>query len=396
MSSPDSTADDGPGMGGDWKFDLGAIPDAPGLPCGGKEVDESYIWVPTTSAGAVSKVDTRTITEVATYYVGPNGAAESSSRTAVSADGRFVVVNNRGTGRTTVVAASMADCNGNNTSQSGGDLLPWGTDDCVLWSTTHADWGGAMQQGPRGVTWEVGELNPATCTYDDQKFWIGYLSAGGDAHIKKMDGTTGNVEEDLLVPGWDGQGYAPYGAALDPQNRPWFTGLRGELMRVNTDNNPIDVTRITQPANIQSYGMTVDPDGNPWMAGCSGPVSTYDVNIQDWVSVPGTSGCHRGMAIDHDFHVWVALNGPCAIVEIDGLTRTLVATHNLAQCSTPIGVSVDVDGFVWLVDQGGWAWKIDPLDVPAMQQILLPGDHYVYSDMTGGQIASVSGGVPSG
>ncbi|MBV1858315.1 MAG: lyase, partial [Nannocystaceae bacterium] len=194
--------------------------------------------------------------------------------------------------------------------------------------------------------------------------------------------------------GWVGSGYAPYGGALDSQDRPWFTGLRGELVRVNTDNDPIDVTRITQPANVQSYGMTVDPNGDPWMAGCSGPVSTYDVATASWISIPDTSACHRGMAVDQDFHVWVASNGPCELVEIDGETRTVIAKHQLPQCSTPIGVSVDVDGYVWLVDQAGWAWKIDPLNVPAMEQVTIAGNHYVYSDMTGGQLKSVT--VPPG
>ena len=93
--------------------------------------------------------------------------------------------------------------------------------------------------------------------------------------------------------------------------------------------------------------MTVDPDGNPWMGGCSGPVSTYDVNAGTWITIPGTSACHRGMAADHDFHVW-------------------------------------------LVDQEGWAWKIDPANPAAMQMMTVPGSHYVYSDMTGGQLKSVS------
>jgi len=206
----------------------------------------------------------------------------------------------------------------------------------------------------------------------------------------RLDGPTGAVEQDLLVPGWQGSGFAPYGGALDPLQRPWFTGLRGELARVEVAANPITVTRFPQPNEIQSYGMTVDPDGNPWMGGCSGPISTYDVNSGQWITIPGTSACHRGMAIDHDFHVWVASNGPCGLVEVDGKTRTLIAQHQFAQCSTPIGVSVDVDGYVWLVDQEGWAWKIDTKNVPAMQMMQVPGSHYVYSDMTGGQLKSVS------
>ncbi len=389
----DSTTDGAP------KFDVGTAPDVPsgcGAGGGDVQVDESFIWVPGTSDGTVAKIDTRTLVEVARYNIGPSGGTESASRTAVSGDGRFVVVNSRGTGRSTAVAANIDDCIDRNmdnvitTSQSAADILAWDTDECVVWTTVHAAWGGSEQMGPRGITWTIGDWNEPTCSFINQKVWLGYLGGGGEAHLIRLDGTTGTLEEDLTVPGWVGSGYAPYGGALDPQDRPWFTGLRGELVRVNTDNNPIDVTRISQPANIQSYGMTVDPNGNPWMAGCSGPVSTYDVVAQAWVSIPNTSACHRGMAIDQDNHVWVASNSPCELVEIDGETRTLIAKHQLAQCSTPIGVSIDVDGYVWLVDQAGWAWKIDPLNVPAMEQITVSGIHYVYSDMTGGQLKSVT------
>lgn len=393
--SANSTTDDAP------KFDLGAAPDVPsgcgaGGGGGGADIDESFIWVPGTSDGTVSKIDTRTLVEIARYNIGPSGGTESASRTAVSGDGRFVVVNARGTGRSTAVAANIDDCIDKNmdgmitTSQNATDILAWDTDECVVWTTVHAGWGGSEQAGPRGITWTIGDWNEATCSFINQKVWLGYLGGGGEGHLVRMDGTTGALEEDLSVPGWVGNGYAPYGGALDPQDRPWFTGLRGELVRVNTDNMPIDVTRIPQPANIQSYGMTVDPNGDPWMAGCSGPVSTYDVASAGWVSIPDTSACYRGMAIDQDFHVWVASNSPCELVEIDGETRTLIARHPLAQCSTPIGVSVDVDGYVWLVDQAGWAWKIDPLNVPAMEQITVSGIHYVYSDMTGGQLKSVT------
>ena len=381
------------------KFDIGKIPDA-GKSCGGDSggviLDTSYIWIPSTSDGWVSRINTRTMVEEARYLTGPSGGAESVSRTAVSGDGRFVVVNGRGSGRSTAVAASLEDCKDTNgdgmitTSTGPADIKPWGSDECVVWTLTHPSWDGLYQHGPRGVTWTAGEWNEAQCAFVNPKVWLGYLAGDGNAHIIRLDGLTGTVEQDLLATAWFGSDYAPYGGALDPMQRPWFTGLRGELARVDVSQNPITITRITQPPEIQTYGMTVDPDGNPWMGGCSGPVSTYDVNSGQWISIPGTNACHRGMAVDHNFHVWVASNGPCGLVEVDGKTRTLVAQHQLAQCSTAIGVSVDVDGFVWLVDEQGWAWKIDPLNVPMMQMMTVPGDHYVYSDMTGGQLKSVS------
>ena len=44
---------------------------------------------------------------------------------------------------------------------------------------------------------------------------------------------------------------------------------------------------------------------------------------------------------------------------------------------------------MWLVDQGGWAWKFDPENVGGMMKVDVLGQHYVYSDMTGGQVASI-------
>ncbi len=362
-------------------------------------VEKSYIWVPSQNDGTVSKVDTLTLTEVARYRTGPSGGTESGSRTAVSADGRFVVVNGRGTGRSTMIAANEADCvdlNNDNviqTSQDKNDILPWGQDECVRWSIVHPAWGGSHSNGPRGITWTVGTWNddPNVCAWEDPKVWIGYRSnQAGTAHLVEIDGESGNLDQTVAVNNWVGQSsFAPYGGALDPQQRPWFSALRGEIVRVNTDQDPVTVSRWTAPSWVQSYGFSVDKEGNPWMGGCSGPVSTFDVESEQWIQIAGTQACHRGVAIDQDSHVWVASNGPCGLVEIDGITRTLIKKHTLGQCGTAIGPSVDVEGHVWLVDQSGWAYKIVDKDVPNAQLVTIPGSHYVYSDMTGGQVQSV-------
>jgi hypothetical protein len=107
-----------------------------------------------------------------------------------------------------------------------------------------------------------------------------------------------------------------------------------------------------------------------------------------YTAIAGTQACLRGIAADENY-VWAASNGPCGLYQIDRKTNTLVKFHNPNPCSTAIGVSIDAEKFVWLVDQEGWAWKIDPENVPAMQQVMVTGSHYVYSDMTGGQLNSV-------
>ncbi|MCY1005416.1 lyase [Nannocystis pusilla] len=354
--------------------------------------EKSYIFIPSQDLDDVAKVNTQTLVEEARYKIGPGG--ESASRTAVSADGRYVVVNNRQTGRSTMLAANVEDCvdtNGSgviDTSQNAGDVRPWGQDECILWQIQWP-YGGAWDDGPRGVTWTPGTWDPVQCKYVDPKVWIGYMAQDQTSvHLVRV-AVDGTVEETIVVPGWNGSGFAPYGAALDPDFKPWFSSLRGEFVRVNTDQNPITVDRFTPPGNVQSYGFTVDPDGHPWFGGNCGPITRFDPDTQTYTAIPGTeAGCWRGVTADKNF-TWVANNSPCALAQVDRMTNTLVAQHNTNPCSTAIGLSVDIEDFVWLVDQGGWAWKIDPDNVPAMQQVMVPGSHYVYSDMTGGQLKSI-------
>ena len=375
-----------------------------GLPCnfgdtmGMGDVEKSYLWVANSDQNSVSKVDTQKVVEIARYRMGPsvNDYGEDPSRTAVSLDGRFMVVNGRASGRTTMIAANLEDCVDTNnngkidTSQNKDDLRAWGSDECVRWSITHP-FDGQQTGGPRGVTWTPGTLDEQKCVFTEPKVWVGYLAQFGTAHMARLDGLTGALEETVIINAWNvgDTSWGPYGAALDKQLDVWFTGLRGELFRINTSQDPATFDRWNPPPATQSYGMTVDPDGDPWMAGCGGPVTTFDPATQTFTAVAGTDACYRGIAADKDGSVWVAENGACGVTQIDHKTNTLIKFHPLNPCSTPVGVSVDTEGFVWVVDEYIGAWKIDPKNVPAMKLINIANDHYTYSDMTGGQLKSV-------
>jgi hypothetical protein len=65
------------------------------------------------------------------------------------------------------------------TSQNKDDLLPWGTDECVLWNTQVSPLSNGFSGGPRGTAWAPGDFNPQTCKYDNQKVWVGWLDAPG-------------------------------------------------------------------------------------------------------------------------------------------------------------------------------------------------------------------------
>ena len=378
-----------------------------GDPCGGGMggvFDFSYLWVANTDQGSISKVNTMTLVEEARYFADSSqSGAASTSRTSVNIDGHFVVVSNRGTGWVTKVAASLGDCvdkNGNGmieTSQNKDDILPWGADECVLWSTqVNTPFSGGA--GPRATAWAPGTYNPQTCKYEDQNVWIGWLKGPGQAVMGRLDGETGTIEAQVDLPGWpltaDGvNGYAPYGAAADAQGYIWTTAVFSGLA-YRIDPVTLEVKVWNSPDGDNHYGMTVDGKGRAWFAnygGTHGSISMFDPLTETWAVVPGAgNSLYRGIAVDPNGNVWVANNGgtnPCGVMQVSADTLTVVKFHTFPQCGTPVGVSIDVDDKVWMVDYNGWAYKIDP---DTYEQTLVPiaNVHYTYSDMTGGGLVN--------
>lgn len=361
--------------------------------------DYSYLWVANTDQGSVSKVNTTTLVEEARYRTGPANVFHSPSRTTVSLDGRFALVGNRNSQSVVLVAAVEEDCIDENndgmitTSQNKDDLLAWDTDECVLWRTVLPDVGAGEPSGPRGMTFDPGTFNEQTCEYENSKIWVGWHGAQAtQVHMGRLDPVTGTVEEVVDINNWNmgWANYPPYGAAYDGQGHVWFTALRGEVFRLTTADLTVD--RWAMPFGTESYGMTVDFVGNAWFGGCSGPVTTFDAMNESFAAIPGTNACYRGVAADSTGNIWVASNGPCGLMQIDAETKTVIKFHNAAdfqnQCSTPVGVSIDVEGYVWMVDEAGWAWKMHP-ETYDKEIVMIAGQHYTYSDMTGGGLNAV-------
>ena len=383
--------------------DTGTTGDPPPLPCGGEGMggfDFSYLWVANTDQGSISKVNTETLIEEARYFSElTQTGASSPSRTSVNITGRFVVVSNRGTGWVTKVAANKDDCidkNGNGTIETSTDkdtLLPWGADECQLWSTQVTANVFSVGAGPRGTTWTPGTFNKETCKFEDQKVWVGWLVGPGQAMMGRLDGETGMLEATVPLPDWPltadaTNGYAPYGAATDASGYIWTSAVFADkVWRID----PVTLeVKVWAGGNGDShYGMTTDGKGRVWFANWSGHggVSMFDPATETFAVVPGSEGnVFRGVAAGADGNVWVANNGGalgCGLIQISADTMTVVTFHQFEQCGTPVGVSIDVAGKVWMVDFNGWAYKMDP-ETYAKELITIANQHYTYSDMTGG------------
>jgi hypothetical protein len=48
----------------------------------------------------------------------------------------------------------------------------------MAWSVVHGPAAGGQTRGPRGITWTSGDWNEASCSYINQKVWVGYLNGG--------------------------------------------------------------------------------------------------------------------------------------------------------------------------------------------------------------------------
>lgn len=365
----------------------------------GEDVEFSYIWVANSPQGTVSKIDTMTGMEVGRYATGPATQAEPS-RTSVNLYGDVAVTNRgsqiAGAGGVTKIAARAEDCVDTNdngtieTSTGAADILPWGTDECMLWNVEIPS--DEYTHGPRPTAWE-GSVSQNGCASPNPRLWVGWYDfAGSSGVFHRMNGATGAIEDTVDVTPWNNLNFGPYGGAVNKDGDLWVIGWQmGPLVRI--DGSSLAVERIEMPApplpdQHWSYGMSLDQYGNPWVAS-AGAAAVYDVGAGQWSFISTGNQSMRGVMVDNEDRAWFAVDADggfgCGLGIIDVQTRTLLAPAlQLPGCLTPVGVSIDVEGYVWVVDQGAnQAFKIDPDTYQIQLTVSGLVQPYTYSDMTG-------------
>ena len=389
-SSSSGAADDS--SGGEIKLDVGA-PEGGLGPCG---CELAYIWIANADEGTVSKINVRTLEEEGRYITRPDGNG-NPSRTSVNLAGDVAVANRHG--GLTKIFAEEGDCLDTNgmpgiqTSSGPGDVLPWGVEECVAWHTEFPT------TNQRPVAWIGGAVAPGTCDSMDQKVWTvssenpglgpGIGGAGG-VRVSLLNGDTGVVEDEVIVPQEEfvGGNLGAYGGAVDAEGNLFFVHMGSvtigpRLGRVEIDT--LEYTTWALPAGVASYGITVDHFGNVWISSTLGSgVARVQPDTETWDTVGGFVSL-GGLAEGPDNFMWVATSQGAVSVDIETLERG--PTFIAQQGGESKGVSVDIDGYVWVVNQ--WAWKVDPatgLDVGSYNGLTGP---YTYSDMTGYALGNV-------
>lgn len=400
------TADSASGdQGGDdypIKFDVGGDDETGSSYCtgtggGSGQTSFSYIWIANTAEGTVSKINTVDGVELGRYRTGPG--SDSPSRTSVNQYGDVLVGNRSGDFGVTKIAAQLENCIDRNddgqiqTSTGASDVLAWMEDECILWYTEMPVYGnntdnGSTGDGPRAIAWEGGQIDPITCinTNPDPRVWIGY--GDEDQEIWRLDGATGSLDtaDHIRLGAAPGSGFTKlYGGAVNANGDFWAV-VRGSNLLYFVDGETLTVETFDMPNN--AYGMGVDQYGDPWIATWgTEPNGVYRFDHDTEMFVSGgfaDAGRYRGMNIDRQGRLWVAGNLDCRLSLYDSASETLINDDiTLENCNTPVGISIDFNGFVWVVDQGGFAYKVNPETLTVELRVEGLNQPYTYSDMTG-------------
>ncbi|GMV41349.1 MAG: hypothetical protein AMXMBFR64_30650 [Myxococcales bacterium] len=354
----------------------------------------TMLWVANSGEGSISKIDTESGKETARYWV-----CSDPSRTAVDLDGA-AWVGCRGDGKVAKIALDPAKCidkNGNGAIEtskdldgngviSGGELLPAGTDECVLFVVQ-----------PDGAT-----VARALAVDKDNYAWVGFWNS---RKLHRLHPTTG-----ASVASVDLTSYAsgrPYGMALDQKGRIWVSLRDGSppgLAMVDVTQFPITPKVWGTPGSHNTYGMAVDSLGRVWLAGGEGKlVSRFDPDTQAWKTTNlGAYPNVRGIAASTDGKVYAAhhnFDSDCNTAQdhyvsvfdaASGNHISVIDTNTGNPKLGPTGVAIDFAGYLWAINMcSSNATKIDRATETVVGHYPTGPSPYTYSDMTGFALKTV-------
>jgi hypothetical protein len=387
----------------------------------------SYIWISQNGNSTISKVDTRSMKQVAAYVTYMGGGADPS-RTTVGLGGDAVVANrasgNAAKASATKIAGDKSACvdrNGNgkiDTYESDAPLTTaspfwWqasqanSPDECVLWTTKLTPGSYPRAAGFDGKLGVDGSLG----TYV-------YIGEFNSRAIVRLDAKTGAIVKRIPI------NVRPYGLALDREGSVWAHCQCDSpgLAKIDVKNND-QVTNFAKPTGYSNsgYGMTVDSRGYVFLApygyGGSNPMFRFIPPHSSRPQVPATGlydmvtvGVNlRGIGVDQNNQAFAAIHdggsahvdasaepdysampGPGSnILPKQSMKLKKLVTSANGVYGTTAGSAIDYDGKVWSVSHNR-AYKIDPTNNYAVTTWTPPAGTYTYSDMTGYQLRNAS------
>jgi hypothetical protein len=401
------------GAGTDSPFDLDTnendgvrVDDDGALVLDSRNVRTNFIWIANTQADQVVKIDTTTFAEVGRYVTG-----DDPSRTSVNSVGDIYVGNRAGMSVTKVSVLGDGTCPDTNgdgaitTSTGAGDVLPWGSDDCVLWRTAIPGESGGASGSGSGVRAVAAQDEFGADGELRSYVWVG----NGRGKIFKLDGSTGAILLRTDFPVGTAP-MAPYGMAIDGRGNLWLGGLYSEIGRIDTTRCIDDAScastpictgetaecdgAIKQRINLprgRGYGITVDFMQRVWIAGAEG-VKRYDplAPIGSRWAFGGPATYCNGIGADAVGFVYSACESSRQIIRYNADNP---AEYAIISTGPNRGIGIDAEGRVWGVNRhnGAAASVVVPGPTVADNTVMSNvgptlSSPYTYSDMTGLQL----------
>jgi hypothetical protein len=335
--------------------------------------DLPIIWIANSAESTVSRLNTGTGCEEARFHT-----CGDPSRTAVDQDASgFIGCRNGGHLMKIATQENLCvDVNGNGTIETSRDLDGSCTitpdemvqgDECILWQVAPP---GAVALRGAGVD-------------KDGNVWVGEYNLPA---LFLIDGTTGDVLKQHNITS------QPYGLAIDADGIVWVASRSPNgLSRIDPETGQTGQWPV--PTG-DAYGIAIDPYGKVWVANYNGGgVHCFDPTTNTWTHLAGTGTSGRGVAVRLVYgqnlqvlaaKVYIA-NSSQGVVDIyDAGTVTHEGAINLGSNLSAVGVALDLEGFLWVVNQSGnSAHKVDTTTNTIVGTYPVGSGPYTYSDMTG-------------
>lgn len=385
-----------------------------------------FIYVSTTGNGAISKIDTRTMQQVARYHTAPGGNADPS-RTTVSLNGDIVVANrawdsfgsDASRASATMIAGDKGGCidrngNGRIDTFEGTGAIPaafqWAAgqkdspDECVLWTTS-------LNTNPDGTPRNTNPgTRPRAAGFDGEIGADGqlsryvYIGLYDTREVIRIDAKTGAVAKRISVAPAE-----PYGLAVDKNSNVWIAGRGAAPYLVKIDTKANDTVRVYgangdgKLSPCDNYGITADARGLIYIAPLSGSkLCRFNPANESWEQLLNTGvPALRGVAVDQNNQLWAAGHDSNVMLHVNvsapppataggATTMVRVETVALPGAATVAGAAIDFDNNVWGIPYTGGAFKIEPMNGNKVTVTQPGATTYTYSDMTGYQLRNAS------
>ncbi len=363
------------------------------------KIDFPFLWVANSGEDTVSKVNTRTVCEVARYSV-----CDDPSRTAVDLNGNGIITC-RGDGKVAKVAIFDHDCidrNGNGVIDTSRDLNGdcriqaderVANDECVLWVVQPDG------QTGTGCSGSGNGCARAAGVDGDNNVWVGFWKS---ARLRRLRSSDGAVLQTHTL------NSRPYGLAIDQNGVIWVASrdpYPHRLLKVDPAQGQVGTWNVS---GNYAYGIAVDPWGKVWVAtGEAQGVARFDPLTNQWANTWAWSGRGntRGVAISvlRDemgavvgskvfvaHHTWTCQTGRYISI-VDAKTLAAESPVDFGSTLGPVGVAIDFDGYLWSINQCvDSASKVDTTTKQVVATQAVGSRPYTYSDMTGYALKTIT------